>query len=211
MSSIGRDLVLTETEVRAVLERAVLIEAKSGALSVPELERVASEAGISTDAIHVALREILESRNVTATAQPAAMPVVTTAADSSRVGSYAYRIILCAAIGFVAGEFASSGNGEAVLGAGVLFAGAVQRAFRHRSTDTPAEFQGELLVAWSMFCVGFGAGNNEGITADFMIATGFAYIWAASIGALISASKRIPWRFWKKSRDVPTEPGDIRV
>jgi hypothetical protein len=70
MTEIPKDLVLTESQFREVIERAARAEAREPGITVEALRQVAAEAEIDQEKLEAALREVLDS------APPASTPAM---------------------------------------------------------------------------------------------------------------------------------------
>lgn len=185
------DVRLTEADVKAVLERAVRIEAGVSSVSVAELGSVAREAGISEEAVIQAVWEILEERRIAK--RLAAEPLPPPAAPASPLRSW-LRAAGFALAGSVAGASAEAEGGLALFAIGLLLIASAFRAFHHRREGSQRDFQLELVSAWAGFIAGFGIVDG-GLDEDLVIGVGFTWLASSWIGGVIVATKRIKeWR-----------------
>jgi hypothetical protein len=205
-----RDVRLNEADVKTVLERATRLEGRRNTLSVAELSSVATEAGISEEAVMQAVLEILEERRVArgterTTPLPPA-PVSEPVAErepmrrpESALMSFV-RSAASVAVGALSGMIANAGDGAAMFSVGLLIIISAFRAFHHRTYGTQRSFQLELVSAWAGFVAGFGLVDG-GIEEDVIGVSATTWFISAMWGGLIVASKKMRrWRIFNLAR-----------
>lgn len=140
--------VLTEAEVHAVLRRAVEIESKgTGGLTLEEVRRIAREAGISPTALEAAFREVLETAQSPAPAEPPPPP---------KPPSLLRRLLRPAALagmGLLVGAWTAWWTGgyglDDPLAAALLAVASLKLAFHHRRRGDQESFQTDTVALWA--------------------------------------------------------------
>jgi len=182
--------------VRRVLERAVEIDALQAIRLTPrQLREIAIEAGISADAVELALAEVDRERSLPAN----------TAAGPRRSSRWLtglgglMRSAVVGISGFGLGVIARALLGatspaidiEQLIAVIMLVFASTEFAFQHAAEGTHAGFQRDNAVLWASFASGWSAVHGY-VRADLVSATSILCIACGIVGASI-----IAWRHGK--------------
>jgi hypothetical protein len=181
--------LLSDAEVKAVLQRAAEIERTGGALSVGELERAAVEAGIDSAALMKAVSEVLARRSGAAVAAPAEPQAKQPwyKRMAGRIGTVLTAVTglwTGVAVGFVGGD------GWAILAMWLLLASSLLLAGSYRRGGSRAEMHARLLALWGSFIVGFSMIEGEVEEATIIVMG----LWLASAAAASMMTWKSPRR-----------------
>ena len=180
--------LLSDAEVKAVLQRAAEIERTGGAVSVQELERAAVEAGIDSTALMKAVGEVLARRAGAALAEPQKA----TQTKQPWYKRFAGRIntVLTAVTGLWTGVLVSlaGSGGWAVIATWLLFVSSLLLAAGYRkSGGSRTELQVRLLSLWGGFLVGFSIVEGD-VNEPAVVVMGL-WLVTAAIAAMMTGTK----------------------
>ena len=155
---------LTASQVSLILQRAAEIDARGDTLSIEELERIATEAGIDAQATRTAIAEFIADEvppapaaPVPATAHmPAAQPVAAvpeTRPATSTIPS-AGRIVAGGAVGLACGFIISTSVTGAALGVGGSVIYFLLRAVQSMKRGRQLDFQLQNFALWFAAIIG---------------------------------------------------------
>ena len=152
--------LLSDAEVKAVLQRAAEIDRTGGAVTVAELERAAVEAGIDSSALMKAVSEVLaqRSRGVVTSAPQEQSKQPWYKRFAGRIGT-----ALTAVTGLWTGVVVAvlGGDGWAILATWLLLVSSLLLAGSYRRGGSRVEMQVRLLGLWAGFIVGFSLMEGE--------------------------------------------------
>jgi hypothetical protein len=200
----ANDALLSEAEVRQVLQRAARLEA-GGSLSVAELTRVAQEAGFSPETVAIAIRDVLEALDLSQAPSQAASAPIEHGATSKRLRKLASwpRLLLSALVGGSIGFFSRFtstqpyGDDSALFAVLVLVVATLFRAVHHRRDGDHEAFQLEVAGIWAGFTAGWSLAHGA-VWGDLLFTTSLIWLVSAILGALII--------LFRLRRAEPTQP-----
>jgi hypothetical protein len=185
---------VTEAEARRILERAADLEI-AGSISLADLERAASEAGISTDALAAAATEIIAARTRTDQAGPPAR------------APFWVRGVLATLSGIVSGglarvleDFVEPNRLIDVPFTVLLIVASLILAARARERADRPLVWGEIAGIWSGFMAGWAVVARE-VTPDLVFGLGGFGLATAALAAVIM--------HFTADRDAAAEPGTV--
>lgn len=198
-SSDGHLEYLPAEHVRSVLARAAELDASELAgLTLPDVRRIAQEAGISPRAIDQALIELRHPREAAAdpVARPKERSIFSRLTTALKLGGVA------AVLGL--GSGASTSPQTFVYAVSVLGAVALYRAIANRREGSTSQFQAEIAAMTTGLLGGYIAGGHTHI--EMLITTPVIAVITGLIGSVIVSAGR------KRSyREATSEEGDVLV
>ena len=180
---------LTTSQVSLILQRAAEIDARGDTLSVDELERIASEAGIDARATRTAIAEFV-AEEMPIPAPEAQVPAATRAPASppgrARKPSSPspLRILSGGAIGAAYGFLLTLSDSAAILGLGGAVLYLVLRAVQAMKRGDQLDFQLQSFALW----LGTLASGLAAVVVDdeeFTAAILFAWLITSFLGGLL--------------------------
>ncbi len=170
---------LTSAQVSLILQRAAEIDARGDTLTVEELRRIASEAGIDPAATTTAIREVV-SEDVPVPEEP---PAPTVPASKSSLPSPRW-IITGGAIGVAIGFVISLQEPARPLAIGGALVYLILRAIRSMKLGAQLDFQLQNFVLWLGIAVGSWA-TEIFYAEDVFLAAFMAWFVTSVLGGLL--------------------------
>lgn len=171
---------LTAAQVSQILKRAAEIDARGDSMTVEELERIASEAGIDPRATRTAIAELVAEEMPAPVPEPRRPAVATTRAGNPASPSPG-RIIAGGAVGVAFGFLFASSLGGAIAGSGATAIYLILRAVQAMKRGSQLDFQLQNFTLWFVSTLIIAAGlGPEG----FML-TLLCWILTSAIGGLL--------------------------
>ena len=152
---------LTASQVSLVLKRAAEIDARGDSMSVEELERIASEAGIDPRATRAAVAELIaEELPAPAPAPEPRPPAVTAARAGNPASPSPGRILAGGAVGVAFAFLFASSLGGAITGAGATGIYLILRAVQAMKRGSQLDFQLQNFTLWLVATLIISAGGG---------------------------------------------------
>ena len=181
---------LTASQVSLILQRAAEIDARGDTLTIEELERIATEAGIDAQATRTAIAEFIVDEVPPALAAPApAAPQVPVAAQvpgspsATSATPSAGRIVAGGAVGLACGFIIATSVAGAALGVGGSVIYFLLRAVQSMKRGRQLDFQLQNFALW------FGAVIGVIATMPFPEDTAgplsLAWLLTSAVGGLL--------------------------
>ncbi|WP_419936706.1 hypothetical protein [Candidatus Palauibacter sp.] len=143
----GSPMTLTASQVSLVLKRAAEIDARGDSMSVEELERIASEAGIDPRATRTAIAELVAAEMPTPVPE-SRPPAVTTARAGKPTTPSPGRILAGGAVGVAFGFLFASSIGGAIAASGGTMIYLILRALQGMKRGSQLDFQLQNFTLW---------------------------------------------------------------
>ena len=148
-------MTLTTSQVSLILQRAAEIDARGDTLTIEELERIATEAGIDAQATRTAIAEFIADEVPPAPAAPAPAPstlppppVVHGGSGGNPVSPSPGRILAGGAVGIACGFLISTSLGGAMAGLGGIVFYILLRALQATKRGSQLDFQLQNFALW---------------------------------------------------------------
>ena len=176
----GPPMRLTAAQVSQVLKRAAEIDARGDSMTVEELERVASEAGIDPRATRTAIAEVI-SEEMPIPAPDPRPPEVTAARTGNPAFPSAGRIIGGGALGVVCGFLFALSPGSALVGFAVTGFYLLLRAVHAMKRGSQFDFQIQNFSLWFGFVLSMVVAHGaEGAMFTFL-----GWVFTSFLGGLL--------------------------
>ncbi|WP_420447484.1 hypothetical protein [Candidatus Palauibacter sp.] len=145
----GPPMRLSAAQVSFVLKRAAEIDARGDSLSVDELERIASEAGIDPKATRTAIAELIEGEMpVPGPAPEPRPPVVSPARAGNPASPSPGRILVGGAVGTAFGFLFATSLPGAIAGSGATLIYLMLRVVQGMKRGSQLDFQLQNFTLW---------------------------------------------------------------
>ena len=145
----GPPMRLSAAQVSFVLKRAAEIDARGDSLSVDELERIASEAGIDPKATRTAIAELIaDEMPVPGPAPEPRPPTVAPARAGNPASPSPGRILLGGAVGVAFGFLFATSLAGAIAGSGATLIYLMLRVVQGMKRGSQLDFQLQNFTLW---------------------------------------------------------------
>ena len=147
----GPPMRLSPTQISLVLKRAAEIDASGDSLTVEELERIATEAGIDPQATRTAILELMADETTVPVPAPSTSPpppVVHGGTGGNPASPSPGRILAGGAVGIACGFLISTSLGGAMAGLGGIVFYILLRALQATKRGSQLDFQLQNFALW---------------------------------------------------------------